>query len=65
MIGIGKIARDQHVPALAGNTRFALAATVSRRETLHSVAIFPDVITIIAADPSVTAASLCTPPSAR
>ncbi|MEZ0244678.1 MAG: gfo/Idh/MocA family oxidoreductase, partial [Sphingomonas sp.] len=28
IIGFGKIARDQHVPAILGSERFSLAATV-------------------------------------
>ncbi len=31
IIGFGKIAEDQHVPAIAGNPRFELAASVSRQ----------------------------------
>ena len=31
LVGIGKIALDQHVPALAASPDFTLAATVSRR----------------------------------
>jgi predicted dehydrogenase len=31
IIGFGKIAADQHVPAIAGNERFELAASVSRQ----------------------------------
>ncbi|MBW8860638.1 MAG: gfo/Idh/MocA family oxidoreductase, partial [Caulobacter sp.] len=30
LIGLGKIARDQHLPAMAADPRFALAAVVSR-----------------------------------
>ena len=30
LVGMGKIAHDQHVPAIAGNADIALAATVSR-----------------------------------
>ena len=30
LVGIGKIARDQHIPAIAADPRFELAATVSR-----------------------------------
>ncbi|MET0366405.1 MAG: gfo/Idh/MocA family oxidoreductase, partial [Sphingobium sp.] len=29
VVGVGKIARDQHLPAIAGNGAFSLAATVS------------------------------------
>ena len=31
IVGLGKIARDQHLPAIAGNDAFTLAATVSPR----------------------------------
>ena len=30
VVGLGKIARDQHLPAIAGNPKFELAATVER-----------------------------------
>jgi len=30
VVGMGKIAVDQHLPAIAGNSRFTLAATVER-----------------------------------
>ena len=30
IVGLGKIAADQHIPAIAENPRFTLAATVSR-----------------------------------
>ena len=37
VVGIGKIARDQHLPAIAANPAFELAATVSRREGVPGV----------------------------
>lgn len=30
IVGVGKIARDQHVPAINGNKAFRLVATASR-----------------------------------
>ena len=30
IVGVGKIVRDQHLPALAGNSDFRLVATASR-----------------------------------
>ena len=34
LVGLGKIARDQHLPALAGDERFTLAAIASRNASL-------------------------------
>ncbi|RYD59996.1 MAG: gfo/Idh/MocA family oxidoreductase, partial [Sphingomonadales bacterium] len=37
LVGIGKIARDQHVPALANDARFTLSATASRNGRVDGV----------------------------
>ena len=37
LVGIGKIARDQHVPALAASGDWELAATVSRSGTVEDI----------------------------
>ena len=37
LVGIGKIAVDQHVPALAASAQWELAATVSRAGTVEGV----------------------------
>ncbi|UYY60077.1 Gfo/Idh/MocA family protein [Sphingomonas sp. S2-65] len=65
LVGIGKIARDQHLPALAADGRFALAATASRNAQLDDVAGFPDIDAMIAGVPDLQAVSLCTPPDGR
>ncbi|USI74043.1 Gfo/Idh/MocA family protein [Sphingomonas morindae] len=65
MIGLGKIARDQHVPALAGDERFALVATVDPREGLGDVPHFKDFDALVASGVAVDAVTLCTPPQAR
>ena len=41
LLGIGKIARDQHIPALAASTRLALVACASRNATVEGVPSFP------------------------
>ena len=51
LLGIGKIARDQHIPALAANPRFELVACASRNATVEGVPNFPDLETMLAAVP--------------
>lgn len=65
LIGIGKIARDQHLPALAADPRFELLACASRNARVDGVANFPDVETLLAAVPQLDAISICTPPQAH
>lgn len=65
ILGVGKIARDQHIPAIAGSTAFHLAATVSRSGGVDSVDNFPDIDALLAARPDIPALSLCMPPVPR
>lgn len=65
LLGIGKIARDQHVPALANSPDFALAATVSRSGGLDGVENHADAAALLAARPDIPALSLCMPPLPR
>jgi predicted dehydrogenase len=65
LVGIGKIARDQHIPALAADPRFELVACASRHARVDGVANFPDVETMLAEVPQLDAISICTPPQAH
>ncbi len=65
LVGIGKIARDQHLPALEGDDRFELVATASRNASVDSVAAYKDIDALIAGGHDLTAVSLCTPPEGR
>ena len=42
LVGIGKIAIDQHVPAIAASPDWELAATVSRNGSVDGVEAFTD-----------------------
>ncbi|WP_395396366.1 Gfo/Idh/MocA family oxidoreductase (plasmid) [Novosphingobium sp. BL-8A] len=64
LAGIGKIARDQHLPAIAGEDRFILRATASRHAQLDGIAGYREVGEMVAAC-SLDAVSLCTPPDGR
>ena len=65
IIGVGKIARDQHVPALATNDRFKFVATADRQGGLDAVAAFADLNVLLADGPRFDAVAICTPPQIR
>jgi predicted dehydrogenase len=65
LVGIGKIARDQHIPALAGNDHFELVACASRHARVDGVANFPDLESMLDGVPELHCISICTPPQAH
>ena len=65
LVGIGKIARDQHLPALAADDRYTLVATASRNAAVDGVPAYKTIDELIAGEPGLTAVSLCTPPDGR
>ncbi|HYF21915.1 MAG TPA: Gfo/Idh/MocA family oxidoreductase [Caulobacteraceae bacterium] len=65
VVGLGKIARDQHLPAIAVDPDFELAATVDRHGGLPDVRNFEAYDALLASDLGFNAVSLCTPPLPR
>ena len=65
LVGIGKIARDQHIPAIAASPDWELAATVSRFGTVEGIESYTDFGEMLAVRPDVTVVSLCMPPVPR
>jgi len=66
IVGLGKIARDQHVPALFGNPAFVLAATVSPDGArMSGVPGFDSLEALLASGMPVDAVAVCTPPQVR
>ena len=65
LAGIGKIARDQHVPTIAANPDFSLVATVTRGDGLSDVPNFKTIPEMVAAVPGIDAIGICTPPLGR
>ncbi|UDL93382.1 Gfo/Idh/MocA family oxidoreductase [Lichenihabitans sp. PAMC28606] len=66
IIGVGKISQDQHLPVIANNPNFRLAALVSQRGLAHpDVPTFKTPAELYAAMPDLDAVAICTPPSAR
>jgi predicted dehydrogenase len=65
IIGLGKIARDQHIPSLAASDEFELIAVASPHGKLDGVRSFESIDTLLQAVPDVAAVALCMTPQAR
>ena len=65
LVGIGEIARNEHVPALRNSAAFTLAATASRNAKVDGVDGYRDLASLLDARDDVTCVSLCTPPQFR
>lgn len=65
LVGIGKIAIDQHVPALMSSPDWELAATVSRNGTIDGVEAFTGIEAMLAARSDIKVVSLALPPVPR
>lgn len=65
LVGIGKIARDQHVPSITASPDWELAATVSRHGSIDGVEAFTDLDALLETRPDIEVVSLCLPPVPR
>jgi D-galactose 1-dehydrogenase len=65
IVGVGKIVRDQHLPAVAKNADYRLIAAASRHGTVDGIDNFKSIDEMLAAVPSIEAVSLCMPPQYR
>ena len=65
IVGLGKIARDQHVPALATSPDFELVAVASPNDTLPGVECHADLASLLATNRKLDAVAICTMPQAR
>ena len=66
VIGVGKIAQDQHLPVIDASEDFELAATVSTRGLGHNgKPVFKTPAELYAAMPEIDLVSICTPPGIR
>ncbi|WP_238366694.1 Gfo/Idh/MocA family protein [Mesobacterium pallidum] len=65
LVGIGKIARDQHVPAIAASPDWDLAATVSRHGAVDGVEAYDDFDRMLEERADIRVVSLCLPPVPR
>ncbi|WP_315762298.1 Gfo/Idh/MocA family protein [Sphingomonas sp. Y38-1Y] len=65
IVGLGKIAQDQHLPTLAASDTLHLAGVVSGHAKDLDVPVARTITELKAAVPDLVAVSLCTPPMAR
>ncbi len=65
LVGIGKIAADQHVPAIADSPDWHLDATVSRHGTVDGIPAYSELAAMLEAHPQIGTVSLCLPPQPR
>lgn len=65
LIGLGKIAVDQHIPSIRANTSLELVAGCSPRARPEGVKAYDDMDAMLAAHPEIEAIAICTPPQIR
>jgi D-galactose 1-dehydrogenase len=65
IVGIGKIARDQHVPAIAASPDFAMICGASRGARSPIGNSYHDIAEMLDKEPTLQAVALCQPPQVR
>lgn len=65
LVGVGKIAVDQHIPAIRSNPRLALVAGCSPHGGPDGLPLYPSMDEMLARHPEISAVALCTPPQVR
>ncbi|WP_210285189.1 Gfo/Idh/MocA family protein [Mesorhizobium neociceri] len=65
IVGVGKIVRDQHLPAVAKDKDYRLIAAASRHGKVDDIPNFPTIEAMLDAVPELEAVSLCMPPQFR
>ena len=65
LVGVGVIARSQHLPAIAASPRFDLIGAASRHAGVDDVQNRSSLADLLDAVPGIQAVSLCTPPAPR
>jgi predicted dehydrogenase len=65
IVGLGTIARAQHLPAIAATAGVTLTAVASRNARLDGVANFIEIDDLLETQDDAQAVSLCTPPQGR
>jgi D-galactose 1-dehydrogenase len=65
LVGLGKIARDQHIPSLEASDAFELIAVASPHHALEGVPSFGSLASLLETMPEAAVISLCTTPQVR
>ena len=65
LVGLGKIARDQHLPAIAGTAGCELVAVATRNAGHEAVPVFTETEAMLREVPDIDAVVMCQPPQPR
>ena len=65
IVGVGKIVRDQHLPAIEANPNIELIATASRSGSVEGIPAYLSIEEMVAATPELDAVAMCMPPQYR
>ncbi|MEE4375346.1 Gfo/Idh/MocA family oxidoreductase [Pseudomonas alliivorans] len=65
LVGYGKIAQDQHVPAILANPAFTLVSVATQGQPCAGVENFKSLTELLENGPQVDAIAFCTPPQGR
>jgi predicted dehydrogenase len=65
VVGLGKIAHDQHLPAIAASAQFELVAAASPGASPLDVPVFESVAELLASGIALDAMAMCQPPQLR
>ena len=65
IVGLGKIAHDQHIPTIAMSETFELVAAASRSGSVRGIPVFSDIDELLRCGIPIDAVAMCQPPQAR
>lgn len=65
LVGLGKIAVDQHIPAIRANEKLELVAGCSPHARPEGLPAYPTMTEMLRTHPEIEAVSICTPPQIR
>lgn len=65
LVGVGKIVRDQHLPAIVATPNCHLVATADPHASLPDLPAYQDLEAMLDAHPEITAVAICTPTHLR
>jgi D-galactose 1-dehydrogenase len=65
IVGVGKIARDQHIPTIRSSPRYDLIAIADPQASVEGIQGYPSLEEMLDAHPDIEAVVLCQPPQAR
>jgi D-galactose 1-dehydrogenase len=65
VVGLGKIAHDQHLPTIAASTQFELVAAASPGATSPGIPVFENVDELLESGIAIDAVVMCQPPQLR